>query len=367
MATKKVRYAVVGVGNIAQMAVLPAFEHAKENSELVALISSDPHKLEELGEHYRIEHRGSYEEFESVLRRARADAVYIALPNTMHCEFTERAAKAGVHVLCEKPMAMSVSECETMIRACQAANVKLMIAYRLHFEEANLRAMEIARSGKLGKLRSFDSVFGHDVRPGDIRTRPDLGGGALFDMGIYCINAARHLFGEEPIDVVAFQTDHQEPELGGVDATTSALLRFPADKFATFTASQSSADVDSYRIVGSEGVLRVEPAYTYRGDLKHYLTIGDRTTETLFTERDQFAPELVTFSKCVLDDTEPEASGQEGLADVRILKAIAKSARRGEVVQLRPFQRDVQPDLDQEIRKPPVENPKVVHAPPPHK
>ncbi len=370
MSTRKIRYAVVGAGNIAQAAVLPAFEHATENSELVALVSSDPHKLEELGKHYQIQHRGSYEQFESVLERSRADAVYIALPNAMHAEFTARAAKARAHVLCEKPMAMSVAECESMIRACQAAKVKLMIAYRLHFEEATLRAVELARSGRLGELRSFDSVFGQDVRPGNIRKRSDLGGGALFDMGIYCINAARHLFCEEPIEVFAYQTNYQRlqgADAHGVDDATWAVLRFSHDRFATFSANQSSAEVDSYRVVGTKGTLRVEPAYTYLEDLKHQITIGNLSTETIFTRRDQFAPELVIFSNCILEDVEPEASGEEGLADVRVLEALVASARRGEIMRLAPFQRRVQPDLSQEIRKPPVNNPKIVHAPSPSK
>jgi predicted dehydrogenase len=162
----KIRYAVVGVGNIAQVAVLPAFEHAKENSELCALVSGDPEKLEELGARYGVSATGSYDEMEDILAEARADAVYIALPNTLHREFTERAARAGVNVLCEKPMAMTEEDCEAMIRVTEERRVKLMIAYRLHFEEANLLAMEIARSGQLGEPHYMSSVFSHNVRPG---------------------------------------------------------------------------------------------------------------------------------------------------------------------------------------------------------
>src|SRR5687767_2033514 len=150
---KKVRYAVVGLGHIAQVAVLPAFRNASKNSELVALISSDSKKLRELGRRYRVPIEASYEQYEAVLRSGDIDAVYIALPNNMHCDYTVCAANAGVHVLCEKPLAVTESECKQMIAACKRNHVKLMTAYRLHFEKSNLEAVRIASSGKIGELR----------------------------------------------------------------------------------------------------------------------------------------------------------------------------------------------------------------------
>jgi predicted dehydrogenase len=149
---RTIRYAVVGLGYITQVAVLPAFAHARRNSVLAALISDDEKKMKTLARKYRVEHTGTYQEYEECLRRAAVDAVYIALPNHMHREYTERAAAVGVHVLCEKPMALSVADCEVMINAARAANVKLMIACRLHFEAANLRAVEIAQSRKSPNL-----------------------------------------------------------------------------------------------------------------------------------------------------------------------------------------------------------------------
>src|SRR5689334_7091572 len=152
---KKIRYAVVGLGHIAQVAVLPAFAHA-ENSELAALVSDDPEKRAKLGRKYKVK-AFSYAEYDDCLRSGRVDAVYIALPNHLHREYSERAARAGVHVLCEKPMAVTARDCEAMIRAARKNRVKLMIAYRLHFERANLEAAKIARSGRLGELRFFSS------------------------------------------------------------------------------------------------------------------------------------------------------------------------------------------------------------------
>jgi len=175
-----VRYAVIGQGYIAQVAVLPSFAHARRNSELAALVSDDPEKLRKLGRKYGVSHLFGYEDFEKGLREAEVDAVYIALPNDMHRAYTERAASAGVHVLCEKPMAPSAADCEAMIRATQAAGVRLMIAYRLHFQKGNLKAVEIVKSGRLGQPRFFSSDFSMQVKDKDnIRLQRERGGGPL--------------------------------------------------------------------------------------------------------------------------------------------------------------------------------------------
>lgn len=365
MAKEKVRYAVVGLGNIAQVAVLPAFEHAQERCELVALISSDRTKRAELSKQYGVLHTGSYADLERILADAGVEAAYITLPNSYHRLFTERCARVGVHVLCEKPMAMTAAECESMITVCDENDVELMIAYRLHFESANLRAIELASSGRLGELRTFSSTFGQQVRPGDIRTKESLGGGALFDMGIYCINAARNLFRAEPEEVVAIHVGGHDARFDGVDETTTAILRFPGGLLAQLTASQATADVDEYRIVGTKGDLRVEPAYTYADQLTHQLTLDGETSATTFPASDQFAPELLHFAACITDDEEPEPSGEEGLADVRVLEAIAESARTGRPVTLAPFRRRRRPGPDLEMRIPPAHPAKLVHAPSP--
>lgn len=365
MAVPKVRYAVVGIGNIAQVAVLPSFRHARENSELVALVSGDPEKLGELGARYRVPVTGSYDELEDVIDRAGVDAVYLAVPNHQHRALTERAARAGVHVLCEKPMALTDEDCLAMIRACDDRGVKLMIAYRLHFEAANLEAIELVRSGRLGEPRYLTSAFSQQVRPGDIRTKGELGGGALYDLGVYCVNAARYLFRAEPESVLGVTIGGADPRFRGVDEGTSAILRFPGGCVASFTVSQGAADVSSYRVVGTRGDLRVEPAYDYVGELAHHLTIDGKTRERRFAKRDQFAPELVYFSRCIIEDREPEPSGWEGLADVRVMRAILESARTGQEVTLAPFERRVRPDRSQEIAKPPLSKPPTVHAPSP--
>ncbi|HEU4800982.1 MAG TPA: Gfo/Idh/MocA family oxidoreductase [Gemmatimonadales bacterium] len=362
---RRVRYAVAGLGYIAQGAVLPAFQHASENSELVALISDDPEKLRMLGRKYRVRHQFSYDDFEAGLRSAEVDAVYIALPNHLHREYTVRAAAAGVHVLCEKPMAVTEADCEEMIRACDQAGVKLMIAYRLHFDEANLRAVELLASGRLGEPRLVNAVFTMQVKEGDIRLNPrELGGGTLYDIGVYCINAARYLFRDEPVEVMARLADNGERRFSepGVEEMTSAVLRFPGDRLASFTTSFGAADVSRLQVVGTLGDLVMDPAFEYAKPLSHRITIGARSTTRRFPKRDQFAPELVHFSDCVMSGEDPGPNGWEGLADVRVIRALYASADSGRVAALGPFGRSSRPDLSQEMRKPPVEKPELVKA-----
>src|SRR5882672_667469 len=228
--THKIRYAVIGLGHIAQVAVFPAFAHAGRNSVLTALVSDDPEKLKQLRRRYGVKLTYSYEQYDDCLRSGDIDAVYIALPNNMHAEYSIRAANAGVHVLCEKPMALTERECQSMIRAARRHKVKLMIAYRLHFEEANLKAIEIVKSGKLGEPRTFNSLFGMQVRAGNIRTEAELGGGTLYDLGVYCINAARHLFQNEPGEAFAYSAGSNDRRFKEIDEMTSAVLRFSQDR-----------------------------------------------------------------------------------------------------------------------------------------
>lgn len=256
----KVRYAVIGLGHIAQAAVLPAFAHASRNSELAALVSDDDVKLRKLGRKYGIRARYDYAHFDECLQSG-IDALYITLPNHLHREYAERAARAGVHVLCEKPMALSETDCQAMIRAADKAGVKLMVAYRLHFEAANLSALEAVRLRKIGEPRIFDSVFTMQVQEGNIRLRRETGGGTLWDIGIYCINGARYLFRDEPEEVFAYTANNGEKRFREVDEMTSAILRFPRQRLASFTCSFGASDVAAYQVVGTKGDVRVDPAY----------------------------------------------------------------------------------------------------------
>ena len=355
-----VRYAVVGLGHIAQVAVLPAFAHARRNSTLVALVSDDARKRRELSRRYRVDAAYAYDEFEECLEDV--DAVYLALPNSMHAEYTIRAAKAGVHVLCEKPMAVTVEECEQMIAACREHRVKLMIAYRLHFEEINLNAVDLVRRGRIGEPRFFNSSFSMTVRGGNIRADREAGGGTLYDIGVYCINAARYLFRDEPTEVMAMSVHSGSRKLAEVDETTAAILRFDGGRVASFVTSFNAADVASYRTVGTKGQLRVDPAYEYAEGLGYELTIGEKTTRKRIGKRDQFAPELLYFSDCIQRNREPEPSGEEGLQDVRIVQALYESAETGKAIELPPYRDRRYPSGDQRITRPGVKKPKTVKA-----
>jgi predicted dehydrogenase len=360
-AQRSVGYAVVGLGHIAQTAVLPAFAHAKESSRLAALVSGDSRKRKALGARHRVP-AFRYEDLDDVLARDDVDAVYIALPNTLHEECAVRAARAGVHVLTEKPMAVSEDACRRMIEAAEESDVRLMVAYRLHFERANLDAVEVVRSGKIGEPRFFTSEFSYEVKPGNIRTDARLGGGALWDLGPYCVNAARYLFRAEPTEVAAIQAAARDRRFRGVPEGWSVLLRFPEDRLATFTCTFGAAPTSAYRIVGTEGDLRLDPAYEYVGSLVRHLTVDEKTTTRTYQPTDQFAPELLELSRCILEDDTPEPDGWEGLADVRIIEAALRAAREHRPVRLDPIRKRLRPELSQARRRPPMREPEAVRA-----
>ncbi len=330
---RKIRYAVVGLGAFAQSDALPAFAEAK-NSELVALVSGDPTKRTELAQKYGVVSTYSYEDYDDLLNSGNIDAVYLSLPNHLHCDYTIRAATAGIHVLCEKPMAVTVTECDRMIAAAKYNNIKLMIAYRLHLEPANLRAVEIVKSGQLGEPRIFISLFTQQVAEGNIRLDQELGGGALDDIGIYCINAARYIFQDEPISVFATTASNQEQRFRSVAEMTSVMMHFPGDRLATFTCSFGAVRTETYRVVGTNGDLRVDLAYSTQGPIKHILNIDGSRQEYSFEPHNQVVAEFSYFSDCILNDKEPEPSGTEGLTDVQIIDALYRSIETGGFVQL---------------------------------
>jgi len=361
--TRKIRYAVVGLGYIAQVAVLPAFSHAAENSQLVALVSSDPRKLKQLGKKYGVPKLYSYEQYDDCLASGEIDAVYIALPNSMHRAYTETAARRGIHVLCEKPMAFTEQDCESMIEACKSSRAKLMVAYRLHFEKGNLSAASALQEGKIGEPRIFNSVFSQQVNPDNSRLQSDIGGGPLYDIGIYCINAARYLFRAEPYEVFCYASANlQDNRFLQVYEMNSALLRFPDDQLASFNCSFGASNQSSYEVVGTKGVLRMDPAYEMVGDLKMEIRTAGKKHRTTYKKRDQFGPELTYFSDCILSDKEPEPDGMEGLADVRIIGALLESAEKGKPIELLPINKTSRPSLEQEIHKPALPTQPLVRA-----
>lgn len=362
---RKIRYAIVGLGHLAQVAVLPAFSHL-QNAEIAALVTGDKRKATVLARRYQVRDVYDYSQYEQCLAN-NIDAVYIVLPNHLHCEFTVRAANAGVHVLCEKPMAVSVSECREMVAATRKAGSKLMVAYRLHFEKGNLESIALGQRSKLGKLRFFSSDFGQQILGSNVRlTEPSRkGGGPVFDMGIYCINAARYLFRAEPTEVWATSASTGETRFRNAEEMTAVTMRFPEERLATFTASFGSADVGRYSLVGTKGVLTADPGYEYAEGLKFQIKVGEKTEKRQYPKRDQFAAEISYFSECILKNREPEPSGEEGLADIRVIEGIYKAIKSGRTIKLPPFDKKRRPSLRQQIRKQPHGKPETVDVTPP--
>ncbi len=349
MPARKIRYAVVGLGYISQIAMLPAFKGAARNSELAALVSGTPRKLKALGGRYGIESLWSYDRYEDLLASGTIDAVYIGLPNTLHKAYTVAAAKAGVHVLCDKPLATSVADCAAMIAAAERGKVGLMTAYRLHFEAGALAAQAVVDKGEIGELRYFSSEFSMQVKPGNIRLDRKLGGGPVFDLGIYCINAARHLFGAEPIEVSAQAASARDRRFASVEEMANVSLRFPGDRLANFICSFGAADAANLQLWGTKGNLRFDAVYDMFPEKE--LTVERvrrgkpvRQTRT-FAKHDPFAPLLLHFSDTILSGRRLYADGAEGMADIRVIEAIYRSIAKGRPVALPPVKGARRPAL----------------------
>jgi predicted dehydrogenase len=356
---RQVGYAVIGLGHIAQSAVLPSFAHAR-NSRVVALVSGDEEKRRKLSRKY---HCDAYDlrDLEDVLDRPDVDAVYIATPNDKHADLAVRCAKEGVHVLCEKPLGISEEECRRMIDAAGESGIKLMTAYRLHFEPANLEVIKLIEQGRIGEPRFFSSTFAYQVKQGNIRTSAERGGGAIWDLGVYCVNAARYLFRADPEEVFALRMDRPDDErFEDIHEGMSVLLKFPGDRAAQFTVSFGSYEQDEYRIVGTRGSITLDQGYEYALPRTLVLSNSSGQRRRKFRPSDQFAPELIAFSRAILEDRPIEPDGEEGLRDVRIIVAALKSARENRPLNLVWPARKRLPEPSDRIYRPPVRQPHLV-------
>jgi glucose-fructose oxidoreductase len=335
---KQIRYGIVGLGHIAQVAVLPAFKSVAKNSVITALVTEDPKKAIKISNQYKVPGVFGYEQFDELLKSDIVDALYICLPNNMHVEYAVRALNAGIHVLCEKPLALSTEDCLEMEQAAESSGAKLMTAYRLHFEEANLEALKICKSKKLGDLRYFSSNFSFQVTDlKNIRLQSDKGGGPVWDIGIYCINAARTVFRSEPIEVTAIAARGPDRRFKEVDEMLSVSMRFPQERLATFTCSFGADTEGFYEVVGTKGAICVEDAYEYAGPRTLYvMKDGSVKATKKFKKVDQFAPEIAYFSDCILKNRAPEPSAREGYHDVRVIEAILESIETKKSVTLDP-------------------------------
>lgn len=332
-------YAIVGLGRYGLDVIIPQFANCT-HSRLAAVVSGDPAKAKRVAAEHGLPDRSvySYDTFDRIRDNPDVDIVYVCLPNSMHADYTVRAARAGKHVMCEKPMAVSVAECERMIAACKAANRKLMIGYRCHFEPFNLEAMRLARTGVAGKIRYVRSEHGFvQGDPSAWRLKRALaGGGSLMDMGVYSLQAARYMTGEEPVAVTAREsTDRRDPRFTEVEDMIEWTLEFPSGAIAG-CQSMYSANQNHILLMGDKGRIELEPATRYDGN--HMWTGRDgrerEVTPPPGPAKTQFAGQLDHLAQCVRTGGEPIVSGEEGLRDMRIVEAIYRSAREGRTIRL---------------------------------
>ncbi len=336
-AQRPIGYAIVGLGSYATRQIMPNFAGC-DHARLVALVSGTPEKLQRYGEQYNIPatHRYSYADYDRIRNNPDIDVVYVVLPNSMHAEYSIRAAQAGKHVMCEKPMAISVAECQAMIGASRKASKLLMIGYRSRFEPYNRLAIDLARRDHVGPTRIITSEHGFPIKPNQWRLdRPLSGGGSLMDIGIYSLNATRYLSGEEPVSVSAIEaTDRSDPRFRTVEDRISFLLRFPSGIEATCVSSYSSAH-NAYRVVGTQGWIDMEPATPYEGHAMRIRKDGVVSPRVLpAPSKNQFAGPLDHLAECIMNGTTPIVPGEEGLADLRVIEAIYRSAAEGRTIAM---------------------------------
>ncbi|HEX3742877.1 MAG TPA: Gfo/Idh/MocA family oxidoreductase [Bryobacteraceae bacterium] len=327
LSTRKLGYCIVGLGRISMQHFMPATK-TSQYAKVTAIVSGHRDKADRLAAEYGVPAKNiySYDNYNGIAGNPDIDAVYIALPNSMHAEYTIRAAQAGKHVLCEKPMATSVADAQAMDDACRRANRKLMIAYRCHFEPSHLRARQLIRDGKLGKIQAIDSSFGFNIAAGEWRLSKKMaGGGPLMDVGIYCLNACRFLTGEEPVEIKGYPTVvDQDGRFREVEENVSWSMKFPSGAVASCTTTYGANMTSYFRVMGSKGEIVVEPAFPYDGQHLRAKIAGEPPIDEPSTMRDPgcFVLQADHFAESVFSNREPGPDGAEGIRDMKLIAAI---------------------------------------------
>jgi len=344
---QRVGFAIVGLGRLSLEQILPAFGQSLK-AKPVALVSGSPEKMKTVAAQYGIDPRAcySYEDFDRIRDNPQVKVVYIVLPNAMHRAFCERAAKAGKHVLTEKPMSVSSKDGQAMVEACRKAGVKLMVAYRIQYEPYNRRAMGLVRGKQYGRLVAYQGINTQTVAADGERQwrhkKQMAGGGSLVDIGLYCLNTARFITGEEPVEVYAsIWSPPGDPRFAEVEETVQFTLRFPSHTVANCLTSYGARD-DKHQHLNLEGAAIDMPnAFLYQGQRMSIIDRDDdatRNAELVLQPKDQFAQELDHMADCVLTGREPFTPGEEGVQDHKLMEAIYESARTGQPVKLAPVE-----------------------------
>jgi predicted dehydrogenase len=338
---KRLGVAVVGLGHLALNQILPAFGRAKD-VKVTALVSGEPDKARVIAAQYGVPqtHLYDYTTFDRLRDNPDVDIIYIVLPNAMHADYTVRAAAAGKHVLCEKPMATSVADCQRMIAACAQAKRKLMIAYRMQYEPHHRMLIQMARDPANGPIRLIDAVNGqNDLGNGQWRQKKAMaGGGSLVDVGVYCLNATRYITGEEPMEVTARLTQPKDdPRFRDIEDVVQFTLRFPSGTVANCASGYSFHQSGHLRVQSEKAWFEASPAFSYDSlELKvgRKMGMANGVTTIGLPPNDQFAREMDAFAWAIRHDQTPLTPGEEGLQDMRIIQAIYQAAASGGVVTL---------------------------------
>jgi glucose-fructose oxidoreductase len=334
-ATKKLGWAIVGLGSLSRGQLLPALTKTTR-SRLAAIVTGSPDKDRAISQQYKLDppHCYTYQTFDRIKDDPEVDVVYVVLPNSLHAEYTIRAAKAGKHVFCEKPMAVSVAECRQMIGACAAAQRKLSIAYRMFYDPNLIEMRRLCRDGAIGKVTSITSTFGFNMRgPGWRLSKKMAGGGPLMDIGIYCVNAARFVTGEEPTEATAkIEAAPDDPRFKEVEAAMDFSLRFPGGALATCRTAYNANLGTSLRVVGERGWINLTPAFMYAGGLMSCARDGGPVEWITRPPVNGFEAEIDDFSRCIMEGTDSRTSGEEGLRDMLVIDALYRAAAEGKAV-----------------------------------
>ena len=337
---KPVGYAVVGLGSISQVAVLPAFAHSKK-AKLVAVVSGDKEKAQKFAQQFKASHAFSYDEYAQCLKNSQVEAVYIATPPGEHEKYAVLAAKAGKHVLCEKPLAATVQQARNMVATCRRNKVQFMTAYRKYFEPSTLMLKKMISRGDLGRIDIIHTLFAELRRFGDnspawLFSRELCGGGPLTDLGVYCLNTTRWLVGEDPVAVAsAASWVRDRRRYKEVEEGVAFRLDFRSGLVLQGTAAYSAAFSSFVHIHGENGWAALAPAFAFEEERRISGKIAGKWFEKIFKPMDEFALELDAFAESIRKNRKPEPDGEQGLRDIIIIDAIYQSAKKGQPVKIK--------------------------------
>lgn len=330
---KKLGWAIVGLGWLSKNKFAPALLES-EHAKLAAIVTGNPNKAKEWCEKFDLEDKDvfNYDNFDKIVNHPGVDVVCIVLPNNLHHDFAIRAAKAGKHVFCEKPMAITSKDCREMIAACDEAKVKLGIAYRNRFEPHHVESMRFSQEKIFGEVRHIDAGFGFRIgNPNQWRMKKEFGGGALLDVGVYAIQAARYLTGEEPSFVTARETKTDPKKFAEVDETIQFMLQFPSGKTANLITSFNFNGYNQFTVFADNGRFGMKNAYGYAGQTGW---TSNKEIPLNFPAENTFISQIDLFSQSIIENTPFEVDGVDGLRDILICEAILKSIKEKTPVEV---------------------------------